>query len=919
MYTNHTSDIPFVGRHEELKVLSDIVTNANNSHSTVVFVEGTSGIGKTSFLNNFLSSLKHHVVINVKIFEEDRDNSRSVVENLVSQLSFEFESLARNLQPLSKFKDTISIGKALLECVDALQVHGNILLVLDDIQWCDPVSGHSLSYFVKRLFHDRVTIIASLRNDLLSKLPDGWHSIRSDPKTVKINLNELTLADISELIRLFFKKPMPTDLAASIKKQTGGHPLYVALMLEEIGEDILKEKSHLLPIPQEIRHLLSIKMSKVSQSSLSVMQATAILGTCATFENVIRLSGCSRIEDSVIELRKHSVLYEISSFNDRRIEFMHPIIRSAALDMIPLPKKREMYLEASQIVDENYQLNFRALGQDGANPQLASELELAAYISAESRNYVKACSQLKLAAKLSNNKADYERRVELSVFMALLGMDVGSAASARQDLESFSPSAWRSYLLGSLNFGLGRLKEAELLLSEAWGRCLSSENIGQLKCLIAITFGMLYLAVFDTEKTRHWYKEAFAESNGDRELQMAASELYLIANAISEDTSSDSILEQGLRLDIISDDEVKSIKYFYADNYEGAKQKFQLVLSISHRATYQAYLTVMASRCEYRLGNFHEAIALASLALDIAESSGQISEYVDAYCALGMAYSAIGFFDKAKIFIDLSIDYANSAGFEAKLASALEAKTAYLLASENLNDINYTLFQTFNWIPSNLSYLNKPGFDVEIMLYLGYEDDARLRLKTYFDLLDDNVWAYISFKRLELELNAVSLTRETIQETTENLVREANSIGAKFEVAQVQKTAGKALLKLGDTEGGIRYLKNAVARYEKLRATPYAQSTNLILMNLITSSNDLTMGETSYVSKLETESKTYINLTTKEALVANLVASGKSNSDISNILFISTKTVEYHIAKLFTKFEVENRTQLALEITKRSR
>jgi DNA-binding NarL/FixJ family response regulator len=70
----------------------------------------------------------------------------------------------------------------------------------------------------------------------------------------------------------------------------------------------------------------------------------------------------------------------------------------------------------------------------------------------------------------------------------------------------------------------------------------------------------------------------------------------------------------------------------------------------------------------------------------------------------------------------------------------------------------------------------------------------------------------------------------------------------------------------------------------------------------------------SMVASGATVSGAYEKLTSRELEVALVVAEGRSNRDIASRLFISQKTVEFHLGNVFGKLGVNSRTQLALAL-----
>ena len=93
-------------------------------------------------------------------------------------------------------------------------------------------------------------------------------------------------------------------------------------------------------------------------------------------------------------------------------------------------------------------------------------------------------------------------------------------------------------------------------------------------------------------------------------------------------------------------------------------------------------------------------------------------------------------------------------------------------------------------------------------------------------------------------------------------------------------------------------LRTALKRFEALGAAPWADRAAGELR---------ATGETAR----KRDASTLDDLTPQELQIARLVAEGARNRDIAGRLFLSPKTVEYHLRKVFQKLDITSRTELA--------
>lgn len=119
-----------------------------------------------------------------------------------------------------------------------------------------------------------------------------------------------------------------------------------------------------------------------------------------------------------------------------------------------------------------------------------------------------------------------------------------------------------------------------------------------------------------------------------------------------------------------------------------------------------------------------------------------------------------------------------------------------------------------------------------------------------------------------------------------------------FERARIELAAGQFLRRAGQRRRAADLLGAAERRFTDLGARPYAQRC----------ARELGASGLTPARRLERDRAA---LTSQELVVARLAAQGRSNRELADELFVSIKTIEYHLRNVFQKLGVASRRELS--------
>ena len=131
-------------------------------------------------------------------------------------------------------------------------------------------------------------------------------------------------------------------------------------------------------------------------------------------------------------------------------------------------------------------------------------------------------------------------------------------------------------------------------------------------------------------------------------------------------------------------------------------------------------------------------------------------------------------------------------------------------------------------------------------------------------------------------------------------IERAESIPAPFEAARSRLIRGERLVASGSGESGRKDLRDALESFDRLGATAFAERTRSLLGEPVTARSTVSLADL---------------LTPAELRVALAVAKGATNREVGADLFVSVKTVDYHLQNIYRKLNLRSRTELALRVS----
>jgi DNA-binding CsgD family transcriptional regulator len=889
-----------VGREPELSVLRQLLESAQDGGSGTLLVHGDPGVGKSALLDWLVGSAAGFQVARATGVEREVDLPYAGLHQLCRSMLATIDALpAPQRQALEvafgltsgEPADRHLVGLATLSLLSENAATQPLLCVVDDAHWLDAETTQALAFVARRLGADTVALVVASREHLadLADLP-------------VLHLRGLAVGDARVLLDSVVVGRLDGVVRERFLAETHGNPLAIlelphALTPAEAASGVLRRSSslsnriedsfraRLAELPEQTRNLLVLASAEPLGDPLLLLNAGAQLG--------LRLEVADPAEEAgLVEIRE-------------RCSFRHPLVRSAVYRSATQQERRQAHGALAAATDPQRDPDRRAWHRAQATAALdedvAAELERGAERAKSRGGLAAAAAFLERAAQLT---PDPRARAQRTLAAAEVLFEAGSLDAAGSLIRTLDATR-----LTDLQAARAERLDAEVSLAS----CAPGEESAALMRLSAAAE---QLRLLDPEAGQAAHLAALR-----RAFSAATPDVFeAVMDAVSASPAS------------ASREVVELLRRGWSQMFT---QGYPAGAELLRRATILLRDSPLLDESDLPLLDFGDRFAktfwdlatweaLTRRFVDVARESGALLNLPRALACLSEAKTAAGEFPAAAAALAEATAVAEATG-------ATGWQSSMMFDALSLDGIE-ALAQLDRREQAGASSLYLDHARAVVCNALGRYDEALEAAQRSLDLRPLKVygWAYVELVEAAMRCNETERARDAF----ELLAVRTRTCGTDWALGLEARCA--ALLRDDSATAELLY-GQAIECLGRTRARPDLARAHLLYgewlrrdgrrvdaREQLRKAHELCteMGLRGFAERTrrelgatgETARKrndgTRADLTAQEAQIARFARDGLTNSQIGAQLFLSPRTVEWHLRHIYPKLGISSRREL---------
>ena len=772
------------------------------------------------------------------------------------------------------------------------------IVVIDDAEHADPVSLHALTTAARQ--HRDLPLLMVLGTT------KGRIGGLGDLASEELRLEGLDAAAVAELAAQRGRVLHPA-MAEVLTRHTRGNPRDVLTLLDELPAAVWSRRDARLPAPSHVVAEVDLRLSRCGPEGRALVEALAILDGDESLGEAAQLAGLDDPLAAIDEAAAAGLLADWSNFQP---QLHDPLTRAAVIDLMGVRAAAAAHRRAAEIVtDPVRRLGHRVASTVTPDPALADDVDRLARERGAEGAWADAASLFRAASRLTADPLLRDDRLTRSVDALVAAGDCMGAAALVPAVESLRETPLRNAVLAYLAIVRGRAAEAEVRLRRAWD-IVNAERAPETAALIAQRYVLHSLARCRGEELVGWADRALALAGDDSPAGIEAAAIRGLGLATAGHLVEASAAYDALTTRVRHGAQAQRVAMGHGwlqlsmDDVDGARSSLEGAVAMAQlggSVRISLWALGWLARVQFLTGEWDHALHSVEQGRALAASSGIVLATPLLAWTAAQVHALRGSWEEAAATVRaadaVTQDY-EIMQIPALLARAhiAEAEADYSKVRRVLDPLNRTSYGTA---------LHEPGF-----------------------------WPWADVLANALVIDGQLAAADEFLRPHESRAR---ARGHRSTMARLGYARGRLLGAMADLPGARRAFDEALGlldgmplRYDLARINfAYGQTLRRAGKRraadvVIGTARELylSLGARTYVERCDRELKAgglhpvrgprgQVELTPQEDAVSALVAQGLSNREVAAELYVSPKTVQYHLTRIYAKLGLRSRSELA--------
>ena len=899
------------GREAEQQVIDGLLADARAGRSGAVVVRGAAGIGKTALLGYAAAAGDGMLLLRTAGVETEAEFAYGGLHLLLRPVLDYIERLPgpqiaalRGALGLSErgSQDRFLVGLAVLSLLSEVAEDRPVLCLVDDAHWLDAASADALLFTARRLEAEGVVMVLAAR--------DGAPPFAT-PGLSGLSLDRLD-SDHAERLLEERGQHLATALRGRVLAEADGNPLaLVELAAATLTGDSAAAGAGPLAATHSVQELLASQIRGLGEPTALLL----LLAAAESSGDLTQILPAAEVLGVGAESLAAAERAGLVTVDEARLVFRHPLVRAAAYHAAPLASRQAAHRALADLLDgqpdpDGRHAWHRAAAASGRDEQVAAELVHTAERSRGRGGYVAVSAAYERAAQLT---PDGQVRAQRVLAAATAAADAGQADRADR-LTSYAAQLADDPLLlaeiallqmarmtGNQRGRITELSAAVEPIADRYPERAAAMLAQALRCSMSIEgelTSQLLVQFDDLPLPPHFRPQPLDEATVQRARFLVAdpaAEAGPVRDAVAAVRRDTAGTEPDGRV-------AASAMAFFVGDLDASREISAALAAECRRLGTPGWLPGALqglAMAQIMSGEWAKARASALEGLKLAHDMAQVPRAAFLANLLGLLAACAGDEDDCEVWTAECLRLGGSTPFNLNSRSSFMAlldlgNGRFGSALDRLAKLPGDGWDdsSFMWLPDLLEAAARAGDSA-------HANEALARFEAWTNLTGQP-WARAVAHRCQ------ALVSDNAQaEQHYRAAVDGDHQGRPFELARSRLVYGEWLRRHRRRREARTQLATAHETFEDLGAAAWARR----------AAKELAAAGAAPADRPTRLASALHRLTPQELQVVQLAATGLSNRDIAAQMFLSSRTVGYHLYKAYPKLGVASRAELTRLIT----